>query len=117
MVSHRMICWNVLNTVIHDLHHDDVYVNVFPLFHAGGLFTYLSSQVIFGNTTVLTRQFDPAQVLELIERYRDGLRGRADHVPDADHRAQLGDGRPEQPALLHQRRRAAARAAGREVHP
>ncbi len=70
MVSHRMICWNVLNTVIHDLHHDDVYVNVFPLFHAGGLFTYLSSQVIFGNTTVLTRQFDPAQVLELIQRYR-----------------------------------------------
>jgi len=70
MVSHRMICWNVLNTVIHDLQHDDVYVNVFPLFHAGGLFTYLSSQVIFGNTTVLTRQFDPAQVLELLQRYR-----------------------------------------------
>jgi fatty-acyl-CoA synthase len=70
MVSHRMICWNVLNTVIHDLHHDDVYVNVFPLFHAGGLFTYLSSQVIFGNTTVLTRQFDPAQVLDLLQRYR-----------------------------------------------
>jgi fatty-acyl-CoA synthase len=69
MISHRMICWNVLNTVIHDLTHDDVYVNVFPLFHAGGLFTYLSSQVIFGNTTVLTRQFDPAQVLELIQRY------------------------------------------------
>ncbi|HSN77923.1 MAG TPA: long-chain fatty acid--CoA ligase [Anaerolineae bacterium] len=70
MISHRMICWNVLNTVIHDLHHDDVYVNVFPLFHAGGLFTYLSSQVIFGNTTVLTRQFDPAQVLDLLQRYR-----------------------------------------------
>ena len=70
MISHRMICWNVLNTVIHDLTHDDVYVNVFPLFHAGGLFTYLSSQVIFGNTTILTRQFDPVQVLDLIERYR-----------------------------------------------
>jgi fatty-acyl-CoA synthase len=70
MVSHRMICWNVLNTVIHDLTHDDVYVNVFPLFHAGGLFTYLSSQVLFGNTTVLTRQFDPAQVLDLLQRYR-----------------------------------------------
>ena len=25
---------------------------------------------IFGNTTILTRQFDPAQVLDLIERYR-----------------------------------------------
>ena len=68
MISHRMICWNVLNTVIHDLHHEDIYLNVFPLFHAGGLFAYLSSQVVFGNTTILTRQFDPIQVLDLIEQ-------------------------------------------------
>ncbi|MCB9130319.1 MAG: long-chain fatty acid--CoA ligase [Anaerolineales bacterium] len=67
-ISHRQICWNVLNTVIHDLTHDDIYLCVFPLFHAGGLFAYMSSQVVFGNTSVLTRQFDPAQVLELIER-------------------------------------------------
>jgi fatty-acyl-CoA synthase len=68
MISHRMICWNVLNTVIHDLHHDDIYLNIYPLFHAGGLFAYLSSQVVFGNTTILVRQFDPALVLDLIER-------------------------------------------------
>lgn len=67
-ISHRQICWNVLNTVIHDIRHDDIYLCVFPLFHAGGLFTYISSQVIFGNTTILIRQFDPAQVLNLIER-------------------------------------------------
>jgi len=70
MISHRMICWNVLNTVIHDLHHDDVYLNVYPLFHAGGLFAYLSSQIVFGNTTVLTRQFEPPAVLDLIEMER-----------------------------------------------
>jgi fatty-acyl-CoA synthase len=69
-ISHRQICWNVLNTVIHDLTHDDVYLCVFPLFHAGGLFAYMSSQVVFGNTSVLTRQFNPDQVLELIERER-----------------------------------------------
>jgi fatty-acyl-CoA synthase len=68
MVSHRQINWNVLNTVIHDLTHDDIYLCVFPLFHAGGLFAYMSSQVVFGNTSILTRQFDPTQVLELIER-------------------------------------------------
>jgi fatty-acyl-CoA synthase len=67
-ISHRQICWNVLNTVIHDLAHDDIYLCVFPLFHAGGLFAYVSSQVVFGNTTILTRQFDPEQVLALIER-------------------------------------------------
>ncbi|MFZ5916342.1 MAG: acyl-CoA synthetase [Chloroflexota bacterium] len=70
MISHRQINWNVLNTVIHDLTHDDVYLCVFPLFHAGGLFAYMSSQVVFGNTSILTRQFDPRQVLELIERER-----------------------------------------------
>lgn len=66
-ISHRQICWNILNTVIHDITHNDVYLCVFPLFHTGGLFTYISSQVVFGNTTILIRQFDPAQVLELIE--------------------------------------------------
>ena len=70
MISHRQINWNVLNTVIHDLTHDDVYLCVFPLFHAGGLFAYMSSQVVFGNTSILTRQFNPAQVLELVERER-----------------------------------------------
>ncbi|MFC2028640.1 long-chain fatty acid--CoA ligase [Chloroflexota bacterium] len=67
-ISHRQICWNVLNTVTHDLNHDDIYLCVFPLFHAGGLFAYLSSQIVFGNTTILTKQFDPVQVLELIEQ-------------------------------------------------
>jgi fatty-acyl-CoA synthase len=67
-ISHRQVCWNVLNTVIHDLTHDDIYLCIFPLFHAGGLFAYISSQVVFGNTTILTRQFDPQQVLDLIEQ-------------------------------------------------
>ena len=67
-VSHRMIAWNTLNTVIHDVTHDDVYLNVFPMFHTGGIFVYTLPQVIFGGTTILLRQFDPARVLALIER-------------------------------------------------
>jgi len=67
-ISHRQVNWNVLNTVIHDLTHDDIYLCVFPLFHAGGLFAYVSSQVVFGNTTILTRQFEAEQVLDLIEQ-------------------------------------------------
>ncbi len=62
-VSHRMIGWNTLNTVIHDVTHNDVYLNVFPIFHTGGLFVYTLPQVIFGGTTILIRQFDPALVL------------------------------------------------------
>jgi fatty-acyl-CoA synthase len=67
-VSHRMIAWNTLNTVIHDVTHNDVYLNVFPMFHTGGLFVYTLPQVIFGGTTILIRQFDPEQVLTLLER-------------------------------------------------
>lgn len=67
-VSHRMIAWNTLNTVIHDVTHNDVYLNVFPMFHTGGLFVYTLPQVIFGGTTIFIRQFEPAQVLSLLER-------------------------------------------------
>jgi len=67
-VSHRMIAWNTLNTVIHDVTHNDVYLNVFPMFHTGGLFVYTLPQVIFGGTTIFIRQFDPVQVLTLLER-------------------------------------------------
>jgi fatty-acyl-CoA synthase len=69
-VSHRMIAWNTLNTIIHDLHHGDIYLNVFPLFHTGGLFVYTLPQVVLGGTTVLMKQFDPELALRLIEQER-----------------------------------------------
>lgn len=69
-ISHRQIAWNTLNTIIHDLHHGDIYLNVFPLFHTGGLFVYTLPNIILGGTTILTRQFEPAQALALIEQER-----------------------------------------------
>ena len=66
-ISHRMIAWNTLNTIIHDLHHGDTYLNVFPLFHTGGLFVYTMPLIILGGTIILMRQFDPQRTLELIE--------------------------------------------------
>jgi acyl-CoA synthetase (AMP-forming)/AMP-acid ligase II len=116
-VSHRMIAWNTLNTVIHDVTHNDVYLNVFPMFHTGGLFVYTLPQVIFGGTTILIRQFDPEQVLDSA-RTREGhhLCRRADHVPDADHGAKLGIGGPVIAAFLHLGRRAAACSAGGEIY-
>ncbi len=69
-ISHRMIAWNTLNTIIHDLQHGDVTVNVFPMFHTGGLLVYTTPLLILGGTLVLTRQFDAAQVLDLIQQYR-----------------------------------------------
>ncbi len=69
-ISHRMIAWNTLNTVIHDLAHGDVHLNVFPLFHTGGLFVYTLPLLILGGTTILMPRFEPARVLELIKRER-----------------------------------------------
>ncbi len=68
MISHRMIGWNTLNTVIHDLRHGDIYLNVFPLFHTGGLFVYTLPNLILGGTTLFVREFNPEQVLALIEQ-------------------------------------------------
>jgi fatty-acyl-CoA synthase len=67
-VSHRMIAWNTLNTVIHDLTHNDIYLNVFPMFHTGGLFVYTLPQIILGGLTILVRQFEPEETLRLIEQ-------------------------------------------------
>lgn len=68
-ISHRMIAWNTLNTIIHDLQHGDVTVNTFPLFHTGGLLVYTTPLLILGGTVVLTRKFDAAQVLDLLQEY------------------------------------------------
>ncbi len=72
-ISHRMIAWNSLNTLIHDVIPGDLYLNVFPLFHTGGLFVYTLPQVILGGTSILLRHFDPSRVLELIEGERVSL--------------------------------------------
>ncbi|MDX1993379.1 MAG: long-chain fatty acid--CoA ligase [bacterium] len=68
-ISHRMIAWNTLNTIIHDLQHGDVTVNTFPMFHTGGLLVYTTPLLILGGTVILTRRFDADQVLKLIEEY------------------------------------------------
>lgn len=69
-VSHRMIAWNTLNTVIHDILPGDTTVNVFPMFHTGGLLVYTMPLMIVGGTVVLVRRFDPELVLNLIDDYR-----------------------------------------------
>jgi fatty-acyl-CoA synthase len=69
-ISHRMIGWNTLNTVIHDILPGDTTVNVFPMFHTGGLLVYTMPLMIVGGTVILVRRFDPALVLSLIEEFR-----------------------------------------------
>ncbi len=69
-ISHRMIAWNTLNTIIHDILPGETTINLFPMFHTGGMFVYTLPLLIVGGTVVLVRRFDPALVLDLIEQYR-----------------------------------------------
>ncbi|GAB5491278.1 MAG: long-chain fatty acid--CoA ligase [Phototrophicaceae bacterium] len=68
-ISHRMIAWNTLNTIIHDLRHGDVTVNTFPLFHTGGLLVYTTPLLILGGTVVLMQRFEAEKLLNLMQEY------------------------------------------------
>ncbi|HLL52605.1 MAG TPA: long-chain fatty acid--CoA ligase [Myxococcaceae bacterium] len=65
-VSYRMIAWNTLNTVVHELERGDVTVIHTPMFHTGGLFVYTLPLLTVGGTVLLMRKWDPDELLRLI---------------------------------------------------
>jgi fatty-acyl-CoA synthase len=67
-VSHGQIVWNAFNSHLADVRASDVYLNIFPLFHTGGLFAFTLPILILGGTVVQTGRFEPDRVLELIDR-------------------------------------------------
>ena len=69
-VSHRMIAWNTLTTLIHELQRDDVTVIHTPMFHTGGLLVYTLPLLVLGGAVVLLRRWDPERLLQVIARER-----------------------------------------------
>ncbi len=69
-ISYRMIAWNTLNTVIHELNRDDVTLTHTPLFHTGGLLVYTVPLLTLGGTVVLMRKWTPDEMLKLIAQER-----------------------------------------------
>jgi fatty-acyl-CoA synthase len=69
-ISYRMIAWNTLNTVVHELNRDDVTITHTPMFHTGGLLVYTLPLLTLGATVVVMRHWDPDEMLTLIERER-----------------------------------------------
>lgn len=68
LLPHRQIVWNCVNTVISwGLTEKDVSPVFTPLFHAGGLFAFLTPMLYVGGRIVLTRGFDAEQTLRLIQ--------------------------------------------------
>ncbi|MDI6768804.1 MAG: long-chain fatty acid--CoA ligase [Anaerolineales bacterium] len=67
-ISYRMIAWNTLNTILHELDRDDVTITHTPMFHTGGLLVYTLPLLTIGGTVVILRRWDPEEMLQLIER-------------------------------------------------
>jgi fatty-acyl-CoA synthase len=69
-ISHRMIAYNTLNTLIHELARGDVTLTHTPMFHTGGLFVYTIPLLTLGGTVVIMRKWSADAMLEVIERER-----------------------------------------------
>lgn len=69
-ISYRMIAWNTLNTIIHELSRGDITITHTPMFHTGGLLVYTLPLLTLGGTVVIMRKWTPEGMLELIERER-----------------------------------------------
>ncbi|HEY53317.1 MAG TPA: long-chain fatty acid--CoA ligase [Caldilineae bacterium] len=69
MIPHRQVLWNCLNTIgSWGLIENDVSPVYTPLFHAGGLFAFLTPLLYVGGRIVLTRDFDLDETLDIILR-------------------------------------------------
>lgn len=66
-IPHRQVLWNAINTVVSwGLREDDVSPVFTPLFHAGGLFAFLTPILYAGGRIVLSRTFDVDATLQAI---------------------------------------------------
>lgn len=67
MIPHRQVLWNAINTCVSwGLTEKDVSPILTPLFHAGGLFAFLTPILYIGGRLALTRSFDAEGSLRLI---------------------------------------------------
>ncbi|MEK7327921.1 MAG: class I adenylate-forming enzyme family protein, partial [Chloroflexota bacterium] len=69
-VPYRMIAWNTLNTIIHELQRGDVTLTHTPMFHTGGLLVYTIPLLTLGGTVIIMRKWTADEMLELVERER-----------------------------------------------
>ena len=72
-VSYRMVAWNTLNTLVHEVRAGDVTVTHTPMFHTGGLLVYTLPLLTVGGTVVIMRRWDPEELLALIPREKVSL--------------------------------------------
>ena len=70
MLSHHNCFFQTINGWAFGNSPDAVTLVVLPLFHVGGLNGSVTPMIHIGATTILIPKFDPADVLELVERWK-----------------------------------------------
>lgn len=71
ILSHKLIFWNSVNTVMSwALHPTDIQPLLFPLYHTGGWNVLLVPFIYNGATTILMGDFNPEETLRVIEQYK-----------------------------------------------
>jgi fatty-acyl-CoA synthase len=88
-ISHGQIAWNAFSAHLADVQGTDTVLNVFPLFHTGGLFAFAVPLLILGGTVVQAAGFDADDVLRRIEAERVTIFGG---VPTVFQRLAAADG-------------------------
>jgi len=74
IIPHRAVYWNAVNTITGwGLGPDDTTVMPFPMFHTGGWNVLTVPLFHVGGTVVIAREFDPGQVLELVDDHHASL--------------------------------------------
>ncbi|MFX1345032.1 MAG: AMP-binding protein [Promethearchaeota archaeon] len=69
ILSHRLIFWNSVNTIISwNLKPDDIQPLLFPLFHTGGWNVLLVPFYHLGAKTILMGDFNPQETIQVIEK-------------------------------------------------
>jgi fatty-acyl-CoA synthase len=68
IIPHRQVLWNCINTATSwGITEDDVSPVFTPLFHAGGLFAFLTPLFYLGGRIILSMGFDPLETLHVIQ--------------------------------------------------
>ncbi|MFX0032373.1 MAG: AMP-binding protein [Candidatus Hodarchaeota archaeon] len=69
VLSHRLIFWNSVNTILSwSLKPDDIQPLLFPLFHTGGWNVLLVPFYHLGAKTILMGDFDPEETIKVIDK-------------------------------------------------
>ncbi len=71
VLTHGNLTWNAFNVLVdYDVASDEVALLIAPMFHVASLSMGALPNLLKGGTLVLHQKFDPAAVLEAVERHR-----------------------------------------------